>query len=676
MAILTWRNVDAPNLAGSQQSINAAAQLLTGATSGLSNALGTFGDRNALAALAKYSDPAALQADVASGAFDTTNASAAALGRVMNRPANLIENAANQQQMEHFAALSPLQQQQATLQNEAATLRNTQQAWQDPITRDNYRIGQEALGSVNAERAAGKLTTPAQANALLAAAAGQPVPYQQALEKSLEGMFPGFAAPAGAGLSLGAPGVAGSTATAVGQAAVASAPGTAGTRNGSSYDMVYGMGQGGLPLPAKPVSASTIGEVADWGKNVLIPATKGTLKESPGLGTSAVGKYQFTQETLNDYAPKVLGKDWKSQPFSPENQDKLAEALFNDRKAGNLKQTWQGLPNTAAGAYKDVPWSQMKEIISAVESPSNATPNRQQVAMTGATAALANTLAGGQAGAETANRIQAALNLPFGTDTSLATITNAATSKGGALEGIAKEDAQDAIRQVMKDTGLENAAAALELVKNAGQDRAGIPWINRRNVVDKDQLGEEIKRFKSGNYLASAQAGNQARANAADTATVNAAVDAARTNLVNARANATRGAPGAAALVAQAQQEYDAALAAGNQVNQALQQVGVSNANFTPAPSRPAAAPTAGSTPAAAILASPPAANPFAAEVSNFYSPEATERRNAARRARAAERRAQEDADESDAERLRREREKQRADERRRIAEGITAMRR
>lgn len=612
MAALTWRNVDAPNLAGSQQSLNAAAQLLGNASSGLSSALGQFGDREALARLAQYSDPAALQRDVASGAFDTSNASAATLGRVMARPTNLLENAAAQQQTEHFAALSPLQQQQAQLQNESAQMRNAQQAWQDPITRENFEQGRAATGEILARRAAGELATPAQANALLAKSAGQTVPYQQAAEQQLSALFPGFNAPAAAGISLGAPTVPGSTAT----AALASAAGTAGTNKGSSYDVVYGMGQGGLPLPPKPVSSSTIGEVVDWGKNVLIPATKGTLKESPGLGTSAVGKYQFTQETLNDYGPKVLGKDWKTQPFNAENQDKLAEALFNDRKGGNLKQTWQGLPNTAAGAYKDIPWSQMKEIISSVESPTvnSGVPNRQQVQLTGATAALANSLAGGQAGAETANRIQAALNLPFGTDTSLATVTSQAIGKGGALEGMKIEDAQSAIRQVMKSTGLDNAAAALELVKNAGQDRAGIPFFNRRNVVDSDQLDAEIKRFKSGDYLTSAQAGNQARANISDTATANAAVDAARTNLINAKAAAVRGAPGAASVVAQAQQEYDTALAGGNLVNQLLQQTGASNANFTPPPARPASATPGGaqgqvgnSNTAAALLAGPPA---------------------------------------------------------------------
>lgn len=134
---------------------------------------------------------------------------------------------------------------------------------------------------------------------------------------------------------------------------------------GAGYDTVYGYGQYGQP--PKPVSQMTIGETMDFGRT-LIDNTKGTLKNQPASkGTSAMGKYQFTQETLADYGPRVFGDGYKNVPMTPENQDRLAEALFNDRKNGNLKGTWEGLPDTRPGAYKDVPWSEMKGIISQVE---------------------------------------------------------------------------------------------------------------------------------------------------------------------------------------------------------------------------------------------------------------------------------------------------------------------
>lgn len=160
--------------------------------------------------------------------------------------------------------------------------------------------------------------------------------------------------------------------------------GPAGTRQGNSYDVVYGYGAYGSP--AKPLTQSTLGEVVDFGQT-LIENTKGKLpNQASNIGTSASGKYQFTQGTLKEYGPKVLGSDWKTQPFTPENQDKLAEALFNDRKAGNLKATWEGLPDSTPGAYKDVPWSQMKEVIGRVESPTTSTAAPAGVNMAAITA--------------------------------------------------------------------------------------------------------------------------------------------------------------------------------------------------------------------------------------------------------------------------------------------------
>lgn len=135
---------------------------------------------------------------------------------------------------------------------------------------------------------------------------------------------------------------------------------------GGSADVVYGKGDFGLP--PKPISQSTIGEVQDFQRNQLIPATRGKVGAGPREGTGAVGTYQITYGTLKDYAPKVLGPNWRNTAFTAEVQDQIARAIYEDVKNGDLKKTWAGLPSNRPGAYANVPWEQARETIAAVES--------------------------------------------------------------------------------------------------------------------------------------------------------------------------------------------------------------------------------------------------------------------------------------------------------------------
>jgi hypothetical protein len=135
---------------------------------------------------------------------------------------------------------------------------------------------------------------------------------------------------------------------------------------GNTADVVYGFGEFGLP--PKPISQSTIGEVQDFQRNTLIPKTRGKVGAGPREGTGAVGTYQFTYGTLKEYAPKVLGPDWRNIPFTADVQEQLAKALYEDRKKGNLKDTWAGLPNNRPGQYTNVPWENVRDSIIQVES--------------------------------------------------------------------------------------------------------------------------------------------------------------------------------------------------------------------------------------------------------------------------------------------------------------------
>lgn len=143
------------------------------------------------------------------------------------------------------------------------------------------------------------------------------------------------------------------------------APGLVGGPRGSA-DVVYGNGK--FAQPSKPISQSTIGEVQDFQRNSLIPATRGKVGAGADMGTGAVGTYQITYGTLKNYAPKVLGPNWRNTPFTAEVQDQIARAIYEDNKNGDLSKIWAGLPSNKPGAYSNVPWEQAREKIAQVES--------------------------------------------------------------------------------------------------------------------------------------------------------------------------------------------------------------------------------------------------------------------------------------------------------------------
>lgn len=147
------------------------------------------------------------------------------------------------------------------------------------------------------------------------------------------------------------------------------APGVGGSRGvagGGTEDVVFGFGKFGSP--SKPLSTLSIGEVQDFQRNTLIPNTRGKVGAGPGKGTGAVGTYQITYGTLQEYAPKVLGSNWRNTPFTADVQERLAKAIYNDVKGGDLKDTWAGLPSNRPGQYKNVPWEQVRDQIIQVES--------------------------------------------------------------------------------------------------------------------------------------------------------------------------------------------------------------------------------------------------------------------------------------------------------------------
>lgn len=109
-----------------------------------------------------------------------------------------------------------------------------------------------------------------------------------------------------------------------------------------------------------PANVKTLGQASDFAIQV----------NRAGAPSSAMGTYQIVGQTLRGYAPKVLGPNWRNEEFSPQNQDKIAEAIFNDNRgsAGALKKQWVSLSTAEAEAVRKMPWNQAREVIARKES--------------------------------------------------------------------------------------------------------------------------------------------------------------------------------------------------------------------------------------------------------------------------------------------------------------------
>lgn len=392
MAQITWRNVDAPNFSGVGDSIRSFSGLLGNATAGLSDALGNFqtaarqevGNQVLQNAL-QYQDPTEYRNALASGALfqgvDPSLISNRTLENLDSRTGNLLNQATQQQALDYNTyrtgrmqdldargdAASPALRQLALAyqSGDPNTIARAQQQYGGALDslpadqvqeimgrlqnqggnaigqrRDLFNLGTNMRDDADSQAAIGALSqivrgaeNPNDARILAEA-------YSRGLSPTAQARLQGL-------LAQQYPGTYGNNVT--------SAPGTAGTRSGSPFDVTYQF-QG----TSKPITQMSIGEVTNHQANMI--STQ---------GASPVGAYQINKATLEDFAPKVLGENWRNMPLSPENQDKIGEAIFNARKNGNLKDTWAALPDAGTGAYKNKTWNEVKGLIAQAEVGAN-----------------------------------------------------------------------------------------------------------------------------------------------------------------------------------------------------------------------------------------------------------------------------------------------------------------
>ena len=137
------------------------------------------------------------------------------------------------------------------------------------------------------------------------------------------------------------------------------------------YDVAWNYGRD--LAPPKPLTQMTVDEVIAYQKE-LFKATQKNSKD--GKGHTPAGAFQITIDTLRDAKKNGLVKG--SELFNAEAQDKIARDLFEKRKSGNLRKTFEGLPNSEKGYYKDYTFDQMKKEIAEREvgqKPVSATAN-------------------------------------------------------------------------------------------------------------------------------------------------------------------------------------------------------------------------------------------------------------------------------------------------------------
>lgn len=506
MTVLTWKDVATPDFRGTADGYEVAANLFGKSMGAIRGGLDDIkqdkvqGQSTALLAeIAQYQDdPAKLKAALPSilSKYDPKYLSSEALGTVMNRPAALLEQAGKQSAYnenqkgikesdyirDHAdvfngyllahrsgdpATIAKFEAEHSDVLKGASSgilksfINNGQDITHGDLGTRGTLLGQtitqKNFDDGQSDRQVGILKDALKAELNNKALPGDHLRLLNTNRKDLEATYGARAVNALLNEYSGAagPGVGGSA---------GGGAGGGGAGGGDIYNVVLGNGQYGTP--PKPITTMTMGEVIDFGKNTLIPNSKaaGVGRDSRGLvGSSASGAYQITQETLQRYAPKVLGDNWQSQTFSAENQDKIAEAIFNDSKGGNLKAVWASLPNASPGAYAGKSWAEMRDIITQGESGGIANPRGLQVATDTANKADI-------AYSETGN-IARTLNEAWQDKRSAREIANELVGEKGKYSGLDAGNMTQKINEIARQYKISPAVAArvLEEADNGNQ---------------------------------------------------------------------------------------------------------------------------------------------------------------------------------------------------------------
>ena len=523
MAALTWREVSAPDFTGAMRGRQIAAELLKGAAGTASDALEGFAadqtqiaDKAVAIEMAKYTDPVAYEAARASGAIAaaagvkptllSTSALASLGARTGQLQANNLANLNYEKDLTDFTRNKEVQTALDAAKpavNELIQAAATNDPAQIAAVREKYKavfgnLPTEALlktyanqtglqGSeiglqssrLGLERSTLGFQTEKQEAAdkkvvdqLYLDIRGRAVDREAATRELETARKSGKYTPSqliklenqlsGSGGYGPLYDVAGAVSGAAGGAVPIGS-------NDSPGNVV--LGNGAFGQPPQPPEQMTANGWIQFGKDTLIPNTRNNAQlglAGTGKGSSAMGAFQITQETLNDYGPKALGKEWNNGNvvMTLAVQDKIAKRIFEDKKGGNLKETWASLPDTRPGAYKNRTWEDMREEIAAREV--NASPGAIQAALAqGAAIGIGGQtrLAQNQSTDLTVG-LREALSDTSTPDQVAARLTSGEKGQLGPLDGADKGYIHNEVRRIMREANV-NAAQAGQIIANS-----------------------------------------------------------------------------------------------------------------------------------------------------------------------------------------------------------------
>lgn len=409
MAVLTWRNVDAPDFRTSMQGMQNFGAGLNNAFSGLKDGLkeydSSIDDRvnKAFALeLAKFQDPAALQAALAADPTLGQNAnrvSVASIKGAGEQVDNLLERATSQSNLDWngytrdrtktentnidaargdvskfiTASLAGDEAGARKVLTESATLRNMTPDQLMEVASKGSDLSGEYLnrgetrqdisqGAARFNRETADYTAQRNSEVLVnkvlsATPRGDIEGALGNLETLGNGYSPQEISLARAALS----GQMGSLYT---------APASDFAAGGGASGNPWTTAVGGSSLPD---TVKTVGDAINYGRQVLIPANRGNaaLGLPPGKGSSAMGAYQITGETMEEFGKAALGDNWRNADFgNPIVQTKIAEKIFasTGRDPAKLRSRWAALSADEAVAVSKMPVQQALQFIAQQES--------------------------------------------------------------------------------------------------------------------------------------------------------------------------------------------------------------------------------------------------------------------------------------------------------------------
>lgn len=355
MAVLTWQNVNAPDLSGAAQVIGQNGQNIGSAFNDLAAGLGAFNqarqdraDAAAIQAASQITDSAAYTKALRDGSIlrnagiDPNMISGRAAELLAARQKTLLGNDFDQAQIENQRADNDMALKRFKAEQDQAKIDNERSSYRFKREQDRDIRADQSLADQDAAR---QLMFAINQAGTDQAGARQMVANANVSDRVKQSVL-GSLGLGGGVIKLSQPGAAGSPRT-----------------GASSY---FGANSDDFIHPELDLATQNFGYAYDFGQQ-LKKATAGKIGKGD-LGTSATGAYQFIGSTMQRLAKEEFGDNWREVPFTFENQSKLAERLFNESKGGNLKAVWEGLPDATPGAYKDMTFEEFQREVLPRES--------------------------------------------------------------------------------------------------------------------------------------------------------------------------------------------------------------------------------------------------------------------------------------------------------------------